>query len=221
MVDPPSTPVKSPGNTVQDLQNTPSLWYKIHVFVYDLHHFREKSSSQGRLDSIVDASYIGMPYFHPDEVTRLKTTVMNAKGQTLEELIAETLNERLKRRTKEFAWSGDYWVCAAHDLAPIFEKTLGIEPTDLVRNVEFLSLMESSGLELKGGESFQRIKRMFMQRQRIRWESGVGFYFCPNVTKSSYLELSNDNFVLARRSIARDKDVFEWEHISPGKCWLE
>lgn len=64
-------PVKNPRYTVQDLQDLPSLWYRIHVFVYDLRNFKERVDSQARLDSIVDASYIGLPYFQPDKVERL------------------------------------------------------------------------------------------------------------------------------------------------------
>jgi hypothetical protein len=53
---------------IKDLQNNNALWYKIHVFIYDLRSFREIPTAQARLDRIVDASYIGMPYFKPDEV---------------------------------------------------------------------------------------------------------------------------------------------------------
>lgn len=158
MEKPPVTLDKNPGYTVQDLQHCPSLWYKIHVFVYDLRNFREKVDSQARLDSIVDASYIGMPYFQPEEVERIKSTVVNA-NQTLEEAIRETLDERLERRIKKRAESGDYRVCAAHDLAPVFERALGIKPKDLGKNVDFLNLLASSGLELKPGENFSGLSK--------------------------------------------------------------
>lgn len=141
---------------MQDLQDLPSLWYRIHVFVYDLRNFKERVDSQARLDSIVDASYIGLPYFQPDKVERLKCTAVNAT-QMLEEAIRDTLNERLERRIKKRAESGDYRVCAAHGLAPIFENAFGIKPKDLSRNVDFLALLDSSGLDLKPGESFQGI----------------------------------------------------------------
>lgn len=88
MEKPPVTLDKNPGYNVQDLQHSPSLWYKILVFVYDLRNFREKVDSQARLNSIIDASYIGMPYFQPDEVERIKSTVINT-DQTLEEAIRD------------------------------------------------------------------------------------------------------------------------------------
>lgn len=45
---------------------------------------------------------------------------------------------------KKRQYSGDYRVCAAHDLAPIFESTFGIDPGLLARNDDFLrSLVRS------------------------------------------------------------------------------
>lgn len=138
------------------LQNNPSLWYKIHVFIYDLRNFREIPDSQKRLDRITDASYIGTPYFTTTEVSQLKSTIIDPKSQqTLEQLIEETLNERLERRMKKRVESGDYRVCAAHDLAPIFEKAFDIKPKDLARNVEFLAVMEKSGLKLNDDDEWK------------------------------------------------------------------
>lgn len=45
-------------------------------------------------------------------------------------LMEEILNERLNRRMKKRVESGDHRVCAAHDIAPILEKALGIKPKD-------------------------------------------------------------------------------------------
>lgn len=55
--------------------------------------------SQAGLDSIVDASYIGMPYIQLDEAERLKRTALNA-NQTLEQAIRDTLDERLERESR-------------------------------------------------------------------------------------------------------------------------
>lgn len=49
--------------------------------------------------------------------------------------------------------SADYRFCAAHDLAPIFEKAFGIKPKDLQTNPEFLALLDRSQLKLKDGDS--------------------------------------------------------------------
>lgn len=188
-------PVENRRYTVQDLQDLPSLWYRIHVSVYDLRNFKEKVDSQARLDSIVDASYIGMPYFQPNEAERLKRTAVNA-NQTLEEAIRDTLDERLERRIQKRAESGDYRVRAAHDIAPVFENAFGIKPKDLGKDVDFLDLWASSGLDLKPGQSFPgSISKASLSarprpRQRTRKmdaERCCSFAFSPS---SDYIFLS-------------------------------
>lgn len=137
------------------------MWYRIHVFVFDLRHFKEKVDSQKRLDKIMDASYLGTPYFETEEVEQLKSTIVTDGDKTLQELIQETLNERLNRRMKKRVESEDYRVCAAHDLAPIFEKAFAINPKDLAKSQEFLALVEASGL--KGGENWAGLKKRTFQ----------------------------------------------------------
>ena len=46
--------------TIKEIKNNIPLWYKIHVFVYDLRNFHV-SQAQARLDEAIDASYIGSP----------------------------------------------------------------------------------------------------------------------------------------------------------------
>jgi hypothetical protein len=139
------------ANTIQDLRANRMLWYKIHVFVYDLRHFQE-SASQARLDDIIDSSYLCLPYFSADEVAQLKATTVHNDTKRLEDVIQETLNERLQRRMKKRVQSGDFRVCAAHDLAPIFEKALNIKPKDLEGDRDFLTLVEQHGLNLGDGQ---------------------------------------------------------------------
>ncbi|KAI9836346.1 MAG: hypothetical protein M1837_003394 [Sclerophora amabilis] len=147
---------------LQDPTRLPTLWYRIHVFVYDLRHFREKDDSQARLDQIVDASYLGTPYFSAEEVRSIKDTVVKGEADdddaptttttTLEQLIEQTLEERLNRRNKKRVDSGDYRVCAAHDLAPVLEKAFRIDPKALARDQGFLKLVDSRGLRLSPEE---------------------------------------------------------------------
>ena len=139
-------------HTVQDLKHCPSLWYKIHVFVYDLRHFKELVDSQARLESIVDASFIGTPYFQSDEIEYLKSTTVD--GKPLRQIIQEVLDERLERRMKKRVESGDYRVCAAHDLAPIFEKAFGIKSKELAAHSQFQELLTAYGLGLPNDEEF-------------------------------------------------------------------
>jgi hypothetical protein len=43
----------------------------------------------------------------------------------------------------------DYRVCAAHDVAPLFEKAFGVKEGGLKRNKEFVKLVRKRGLELE------------------------------------------------------------------------
>ena len=136
-----------------ELKTDSNVWYKIHVLLYDLRHFEESAASNSRLETVIDPSYIGEPYFNSDEAGKIKGARLNG-DKTLSVLIEETLNERLERRMKKRVESGDYRVCAAHDVAPILEKALGIKPKDLERDQVFLDTMATNGLHLKLGEQW-------------------------------------------------------------------
>ena len=136
-----------------ELMMDSNIWYKIHVLLYDLRHFDESNVSRSRLETMIDPSYLGESYFNPDEAEKIKGTRLEG-DRTMAALIEETLNERLNRRIKKRAESGDYRVCAAHDVAPILEKALGIKPKDLKRNKAFLDTMSANGLHLKPGEKW-------------------------------------------------------------------
>ena len=126
------------------------LWYKLHVLVYDLRHFEQSNFSRSRLESVVDPSYLGEPYFTRNEADKLKGALVDT-DKTLSVLIEETLNERLNRRMKKRVESADYRVCAAHDIAPILERALNIKPKDLERNQAFVDTMLEHGLHLEPG----------------------------------------------------------------------
>ncbi|KAH8805725.1 hypothetical protein F5884DRAFT_456764 [Xylogone sp. PMI_703] len=154
------------GLSIGDIQKHRSLSYRLHVFIFDLRHFAEIPKSLARLDQIVDPCYLGEPYFQPDEVKALKELVVD-RDKTLETIIQETLNERLDRRNKKRVESGDYRVCAAHDIAPIFEKTFGISPKELAKNKEFLAILNRSGLSLGENDKWEGIpKKSFKKKKR-------------------------------------------------------
>ncbi|KAI9759695.1 MAG: hypothetical protein M4579_002172 [Chaenotheca gracillima] len=102
------------------LESFPTLSYRIHVFVFDLRSFREKSdvqeSSQARLNESLDLLYLSAPYFTPEEVHAMKHTLVGARA--LETFVQESLDERLERRAKKRQDSKDFRICCAHDLAP-------------------------------------------------------------------------------------------------------
>ncbi|KAL9594310.1 MAG: hypothetical protein Q9219_007104 [cf. Caloplaca sp. 3 TL-2023] len=142
-------PKKNSSLQLQDLQNNTQFWHKIRVFLFDLRHFSERIDSRNRLELIIDPSYIGAPYFEPSEAQRLHSFVPEGQGLTLKELVDSTLVERLNRRMKKRAASADYRVCAAHDLAPVFEKAFGVKPKDLQKDKKFVKAVTAGGLSLE------------------------------------------------------------------------
>ena len=139
--------------SLPELKMNSNIWYKIHVLLYDLRHFEQSNISQCRLEIVIDPSYLGQPYFNADEAEKIKGARLDG-DKTLSALIEETLNERLNRRIKKRVESGDYRVCAAHDVAPILEKAFAIKPKDLERDQVFLDTMATNGLHLKPGEQW-------------------------------------------------------------------
>ncbi|GIK03855.1 hypothetical protein Aspvir_007930 [Aspergillus viridinutans] len=157
---PPGSSVPQDNNTaypssIADLQNSttfPTLWYRLHVLLYDLQHFNQRPDSRERLETVTDVSYIGSPYFNDDEATAIKNTVVH--GKTLAQIIEQELQERLERRNKKRVDSGDFRVCAAHDLAPILAAGLGTNLKQLDKDKRFLLLINSRGLDL-GDEKWE------------------------------------------------------------------
>ena len=139
--------------SLAELKMDSNIWYKIHVLLYDLRHFEQSSISRSRLETVIDPSYLGEPYFNQVEAEKIKGARLEG-DKTLSALIEETLNERLDRRAKKRVQSGDYRICAAHDIAPILEKALGIKPKDLERSQAFLDSMSANGLHLEPGEQW-------------------------------------------------------------------
>lgn len=97
------------------------------MLLFDLRHYSERADSAERLERVIDPSYIGPPYFEPEEAETIKNTVVHNEKK-LSQVIEESLAGRLDRRAKKRVDSGDFRVCAAHDLAPVLEKMLGIDP---------------------------------------------------------------------------------------------
>ncbi|OJJ69880.1 hypothetical protein ASPBRDRAFT_197595 [Aspergillus brasiliensis CBS 101740] len=152
--DSKDTTIGSPSTsqvTVSDLKGSsisPSLWYRLHVLMFDLSNFSNASSSK-RLASVIDPSFIGKPYFTEEEAEKVKCTVINSTGSTFSQSLEEGLNERLERRNKKRVESGDYRVCAAHDLAPLMARALGVDLKQMAKDKEFAELVEKKGLNLK------------------------------------------------------------------------
>jgi len=139
--------------SVQDLKGSPGIWYRIHVLILDLRSYQENNASHDRLETVIDPSYIGSPYFTDSEVAMVKGLRTGGdKGcSILVGLIDDTLKERLERRMKKRVDSGDFRVCAAHDVAPILERVFGVKEKDLLRDKEFVGLVQKWGLELGEG----------------------------------------------------------------------
>jgi len=152
----PKTSTAPKTTTIADLMTAPNnLWYRIHVFVHDLRRFKDNETSRTRLDSIADPSYIGAPYFTAEEAATLKATVVDGE-KTLARVLEETLDRKLETRMKKRVESGDFRVCAAHDLAPVFEKTFNINEKQLAKNGRFQKLLKG-GLVLGAGQTFKGV----------------------------------------------------------------
>ena len=149
----------NPSVSLAELKLDRNLCYKIHVLLYDLRHFDQTNFSRYRLETVVDPSYLGEPYFSQDEAEKIKGARPNDGDKTMSALIQEKLHERLERRMKKRVESGDYRVCAAYDVAPILEKALSIKPKDLERDQAFLDAMSANGLHLAPGQQWTGLDR--------------------------------------------------------------
>jgi hypothetical protein len=67
---------------------------------------------------------------------------------------------------KKRVQSSDFRVCAAHDLAPIFEKALDIKPKELERDCDFLALAEQFGLDLGEAQSWSGVLKKPSQKKK-------------------------------------------------------
>jgi hypothetical protein len=120
--------------------------------LYDLQHFNQRPDSRERLEAVTDLYYIGSPYFNDDETAAIKNTVVH--GKTLAQIIEQELQARLERRDKKRFDSGDFRVCAAHDLAPILASTLGTNLKQLDKDKRFLLFVNTGGLDI-GDEKWE------------------------------------------------------------------
>lgn len=135
------------------LKKDSNIWYKIHVLLYDLRHLEQNDVSRSRLETVVDRFYIGEPYFNQVEAEKIKGARVEG-DKDLSTLIEEALRERLECRAKKRALSGDYRICAAHDLAPTLEKAFGIRSKELERSQTFSDIMSANGLHLQPGKQW-------------------------------------------------------------------
>jgi len=129
-----------------------SLWYRIHVLIYDLRHFTD-DSSLARLNTATDPTYIGAPYFSAAEAQLVKATKLD--GSTLEKVFESTMKEKLKKREEK--GEKDFRMCAPHDLAPLFERAFDVKYTKLNKSKHFRDLLRKEGLELKEGQRFKGV----------------------------------------------------------------
>jgi hypothetical protein len=155
-----------PVSDLQDATIFPTLWYRLHVLVFDLQHFNQRADSKERLENVSDTSYIGMPYFKPEEAVAIKNTVVKEKGKKISQIIEEELHKRLDRRNEKRINSGDFRVCAAHDLAPIIGSALGIDLKRLDKDKKFLDLLNTGGLNSDGDWRGLSVKSFAPRKRR-------------------------------------------------------
>lgn len=123
----------SPIGSIQSLQDQQNnLWYRLHVLLFDLQNFDHRPDSRNRLDQVVDPHYIGAPYFTAEEANSIKNKEI-VFHKTIQQMVNEKLTERLDRRMEKRVNSGDFRVCAAHDLAPIIADLFRVDLRQLDR----------------------------------------------------------------------------------------
>jgi len=135
------------------LEGENHLWYRINALVFDLRHFRDKDESVNRLNTVLDPMYIGAPYFTNEEAKKIKAA--NFDGRSLQEVIASTMQEKLKRRKRTEV--EDFRPCAAHDIAPLLERAFDIKYKKLDKSKHFNELLKTSGLDLKDNQKFKGV----------------------------------------------------------------
>ena len=96
--------------SIQDLEEAPGLWYKLHVLLYGLRNYQANSRPRDRLKTVIDPSYIGSPYFTPSEATMVKSVQISGSTGSSTEIIENTLNKRLERRMRKRVERGSYSV---------------------------------------------------------------------------------------------------------------
>lgn len=142
-----SSAPSSPTYTIDELRKDGKLWYKLHIFIYDLRNFRLDEKSHDRLNTVTDTYYIGPPYFSVIEADNILHTIGDTTGgKTLKDLLDEFFAQKLEKRLEEMMKeTGDYRVCTAHDLAPIVEKVFCVHPKDLAKNKAFGKSVDGKG----------------------------------------------------------------------------
>ncbi|KAF1996444.1 hypothetical protein P154DRAFT_443362, partial [Amniculicola lignicola CBS 123094] len=158
----PNSQAQSSPPTVADLRENKSLWYKLHVYIYELQHSRSNENSRGRLELLIDPLYLGEPCFSDAEreinplPSQRSLGLTNERPRTLRSILdyfSSRLEKRVEGRVKE---TKDWRVCAAHDLAPAFEEILGVKAKDRKINKEFTSLVKRKRLKaMEEGEAWK------------------------------------------------------------------
>lgn len=149
------------STTASAIRNDPALGYKLRVLIYDLLNISRDPSSEKRINTTTDESYLGPPYFSPEESQAIKNAVIDVRpslynvpgdfsreGDELQ-LTSKSVEDALglllsgffdKRRA-----SGDSRPCGPHHLAPLYATLYGIDLAEL-QDVRFLSRLRRNGI---------------------------------------------------------------------------
>ncbi|KAL2004713.1 hypothetical protein VTN00DRAFT_3241 [Thermoascus crustaceus] len=171
-------------------------------------------------------SYIGPPYFSPSEAEALRNMLVpiipvfypgsqnknlsmkETKTLTLADLISSTLSERLQCRLKKRLESSDFRVCAAHDLAPVFERAFGVDPKVLDKDEEFLRLLDTGGLEIRDEMRLDGLEKKKKKKKKRSFARGIrtGIRTGRGRRGGSKAELTSPHQILDIYSFKRNED---------------
>jgi hypothetical protein len=97
--------------TLSDIKQDASLWYKIHVLIYDLCNIKIDPSSESRTLLTTDELYISGPYFTASESALIKATIIqdirNTRVTTENEEAAEGITTVEAAPAETLATTGD------------------------------------------------------------------------------------------------------------------
>lgn len=159
--------------TAASLAFDPCLDYKIRVFLHDLQNMPKDSSCGARIQSTTDVLYMSLPYFSPDEASKIKNAVVDHEipsftneegvvdGDDFNEettaasnahlAVEETIQHQLATFLDKRRASGDFAPCGPRTMAPLYRAVLRIGKEDLA-DEKFLGRLRKCGLgEEKAG----------------------------------------------------------------------
>lgn len=112
------------SRTLESITKDNDMKFRICALIFDLRNATDQTS-QTRLSSTTDPTYISMPYFSDNDANLVRSALID--DSTVEQAISLRFRNFGEKRTA----SGDFRPCGPHDMVPVYMEVFGIEPEDL------------------------------------------------------------------------------------------